>query len=403
MGLPTPTDLALSNWEPHNNVPILWTLSEPYGAKVWWPCKQDLNDKIDSVDIFISTPKAYKAASNGILVAEQDNGTHQTFHWRHRHPITAYLIAIAVTNYATYTEQALLPDGTSVPVVNYVYPEDFSRAQNELSWTKTALEFFSERFGVYPFADEKYGHAQFGWAGGMEHQTMSFMGSYNVDLQSHELAHQWFGNLVTCGSWTDIWLNEGFATYLTALTYEAFNTPEEWLGWKRVVLNNIISANDGSVFRPDTTDVGQIFNSRLAYRKGAFVLHMLRWELGDNAFFEGIRNYLNDPQLRNGYARTSDLQNHLEQASGADLEEFMEDWFYGEGHPSYRIVWEWVDDELILRINQSTSHPSVDFFEATLPIQVMTSTTDSLLRVRNNQDKSDHPNPIFTRSHLPGF
>ena len=366
----------------HGGTPILWTLSQPYGAKNWWPCKQDLSDKIDSIDVLVQTPAAYRVASNGLLVAERDAGLDQKlYHWRHRYPIPAYLIAIAVTDYVTFSDYFVMASGDSLEVQHYVFPEFLDQGQEAFKSTLDLLEMFSDLFGPYPFAEEKYGHAQFGWSGGMEHQTMSFMGSFAFSLQAHELAHQWFGNKVTCASWEDIWLNEGFASYLTALTYEYFNSTNTWRNWRIWTVDDVVEEPGGSVWVDDTTSVSRIFDGRLSYRKGSLLLHMLRWYVGDEAFFQGLRNYLNDPELAFGYARTSDLQRHLEQESGLDLEEFFRDWFYGQGHPSYELNWGRTGTGLSLTIDQTTSHPSVDFFEMPLPILVSGDGVDTLLRL----------------------
>jgi aminopeptidase N len=364
----------------HNNVPVLWTLSEPYGSKDWWPCKQDLNDKIDSIDVIVHTPEAYRVASNGLLVEESGQGDTKTYHWQHRYPIPAYLIAVAVTNYAVYSDW-VPTDSDPIEVLNYVFPENLSSAQNQTEDIIEMMQLFNDLFGLYPFAEEKYGHAQFGWGGGMEHQTMSFMGGFSYGLQAHELAHQWFGNKVTCGSWEDIWLNEGFATYLTALTYEFLGNEQAWEDWKSSRINSVTSLNYGSVWVNDTTDVNRIFSGRLSYSKGALLLHMLRWTLGDEDFFQAARNYLNDPSLAFGYASTEDLQGHLEAQSGLDLETFFDDWFFGQGYPSYHLQWASEDDFLQLTVGQLTSHSSVDFFEMPIPVYVSGEGQDTLLRL----------------------
>src|SRR5690606_26242544 len=126
------------------------------------------------------------------------------------------------------------------------------------------------------------------------------------------LAHQWFGNKVTCGSWEDIWLNEAFATYLTGLSYEHIRGDVAWHSWKNGLQNSIKAQPGGSVFVNDTTDRGRIFDGRLSYNKGAYVLHMLRWILGDADFFLACRNYINDPELEFGFAYTPDLIAHFE-------------------------------------------------------------------------------------------
>ncbi len=370
------------------NIPVLWTLSEPYGAKGWWPCKQDLIDKIDSIDIFIKHPEKYKAASNGLLVSETTNSGQTLTHWRHQYPIPAYLIAIAVTNYAVYKDD---PEGLDFDIVNYVYPEDLDDTKGLTAVTPGIMKLYNELFEIYPFAKEKYGHAQFGWGGGMEHTTMTFMGGWSRGLIAHELAHQWFGNKITCGSWEDIWLNEGFATYLDGLVYEKFDGEAVFSQWRKAVVNNVTALPSGSTFVADTTSVSRIFDSRLTYRKGAMIVHMLRYKLGDEAFFKGVQNYLADPQLAFAYAKTRDLQRHLEAVADTSLDEFFKDWFYGEGYPEYEVVWSQNNaDELIhFQVSQQQSHPSVSFFEMPLPVTVIgTSGESEKLRLEvseNNQ------------------
>lgn len=357
----------------HSGSPVLWTLSEPYGARDWWPCKQDLSDKIDSIDVLVRTPAAYKVASNGLLQEVIEEGNEHIYHWKHRYPIPAYLIAIAVTNYAEYSDFVPVDGAEPIEVLNYVFPENLADAQQATPATVEIMELFNELFGLYPFADEKYGHAQFGWGGGMEHQTMSFMGGFSHLLQAHELAHQWFGNKVTCGSWQDIWLNEGFATYLEGLTYQYGLGPNTWDNWLSGKINHVTSAPDGSVFVYDTSSVSRIFSSRLSYSKGAMLLHMLRWKLGDEAFFQGVRNYVDAPELAFGYAKSDDLKSYLEAESGQDLTEFFDDWLYGQGYPSYQMRWFQEGSTLHVRLNQQTSHASVDFFEMPVPVRFLMS------------------------------
>jgi len=365
----------------HLGVPILWTLSEPYGAKEWWPCKQDLSDKIDSIDVIVKVPSGNRVASNGLLISENVSGNETVFHWKHQHPITAYLVAIAVTNYEVFSDFVAVNGGPDIEILNYVYPEDLDYIKDRTFDSVRMMELFNDLFGTYPFANEKYGHAQFSRGGGMEHQTMSFMSNFSFELQSHELAHQWFGNKVTCGTWEDIWLNEGFATYLVGLCYENLTNEGLWKAWKRLSTERVTSEPDGSVWVSDTTNVKRIFSSRLTYSKGALVLHMLRWEMGDAAFFTAINNYLNDPDIAFGYAKTADLKAHLEAQSGRDFTEFFADWFYGEGYPSYSLNWFRTTEGVDLVVEQRTSDPSVDFFEMTIPVRVYGNGVDTLLRL----------------------
>jgi aminopeptidase N len=351
----------------HNGIPIIWTLSEPYGAKDWWPCKQNLLDKIDSIDIVVTTPASYRVASNGALYAETIVGLQKRYEWRHRHPIAAYLVAIAVTNYVHYSDFAHTATDT-IEILNYVFPEDSLTSVPILFETVKILEFFDSLLVPYPFANEKYGHAQIKWTGGMEHQTMTFIDWFSWGLITHELAHQWFGNHVTCGSWEDIWLNEGFASYLVTVYVEREN-PALWRMWLQSDIDYITDEPDGSVLCDDTTSISRIFDDRLTYAKGAYLLHMLRWQVGDSAFFAGLRNYLNDPLLQAGFARTGDLQNHLEQVSGQNLTTFFDQWYYKQGYPSYIVSWFQDTSSVWLMVNQSQSNSSVSFFTMPIPIR----------------------------------
>jgi aminopeptidase N len=370
-GIPTSTGFGSFETNVHGNgTPVMWTLSEPYGAMEWMPCKQALNDKIDSVDIFITHPPTYRAASNGLLQSEKTENGQITTHWKHRYPIATYLVAIAVTDYEVFTAEVPHADGTT-PIVNYIYPESVASAQASMDDLTLQMQLYNDLFGVYPFQNEKYGHAQFGWGGGMEHQTMSFMGSFGYELVAHEMAHQWFGDKVTCGSWEDIWLNEGFATYLSGLCYEHLQ-PQNWQQFKQQRISNITSQPGGSVRVDDTTSVNRIFSGRLSYSKGAMVLHMLRWICSDSSFFAGVRNYLSDSNLAYSYAKTADLQAHLEAASGKDLDGFFEDWYIGQGYPSYQINWSQnAANQLFFTVKQVQSHPSVSYFELPLPVRLI--------------------------------
>ena len=362
----------------HDNTPIIWTLSEPYGSSEWWPCKDGLTDKPDSIDIRIRTPLGLKAASNGLLVSVTQEEAGLVLHWKHRYPIAPYLVCLAVTNYAEYQHHVFYDNGV-LPVVNYVYPEDSVTASQQTGVVVPMIELFDSLFGLYPFRAEKYGHAQFGWGGGMEHQTMTFLGSFGFELIAHELAHMWFGDKVTCGSWTDIWLNEGFATYLSGLCYE-FLAPVYWKRFREVRVESIVSQPAGSVYCADTTSVSRIFDGRLSYAKGAMILHQLRWLMGDSAFFTAVNNYLSDPAIAYGFARTPQLKAHLEASSGRDLTGYFDDWYTGEGYPSYQLGWEQQDDTVTVTVHQSQSHPSVSFFEMEIPVRFSNAQHDTILR-----------------------
>ncbi len=403
-GVPNESGLGSFVKDAHDGVPIIWTLSEPYGAMEWWPCKQSLSDKIDSIDIIVKTPEIYRTASNGILLSDLVEDGYRTMHWKHRFPIATYLVAIAVTNYSYYSDYLRLEDGDSIEILNYVYPENLGDAKNQTPATLQIMEFYNELIGQYPFANEKYGHAQFGWGGGMEHQTMSFMGHFHYSLIAHELAHQWFGNYITLGSWQEIWLNEGFATYMTALTFENLTSELDWFNWRKGNVEYITSYPGGSVFVNDTTDVSRIFSSRLSYLKGAYLLHMLRWILGDDNFFKGLKNYFNDPKIGNGFARNQQFVEHMEAVGDTSLTEFFNDWYFGEGYPVYSLnYYQEETNRLVIQLSQTTTHESVDFFEMPVPVRLYNEDkTDSIDFVLNHlqNDQTFELNPAFEVSEV---
>jgi aminopeptidase N len=359
----------------HNNEPIIWTLSEPYGAKDWWVCKQGLSDKIDSIDVFITVPNGNKVASNGLLINQITQGNETTFHWKHRYLIETYLVAIAVTNYVEFSDYFDLQNGDSLLLLNYVYPEDSVKLRRNSDRLLDFMAIYSDIFGEYPFANEKYGHAQFSRGGGMEHQTMSFMTDFNFELMAHELVHQWFGDKVTCGSWEDIWLNESFATYFTGIAYERIFPDLYWRPWREIQMQNALGMSQQSVFVDDTTSVERIFSYPTTYAKGAMMLHTLRWVTGDAAFFQAVYNYVNDPKLVYSYARSADFIKHIEITSGMDLTEFFNDWLYGIGYPTYIISWEIINEnQTEVKVLQANGNSDVPFFELPLPIRIQSGT-----------------------------
>jgi len=370
-----------------DSIPIIWTLSEPYGAYQWWPCKQGLSDKIDSVDIYILTDTAYECGTAGLLISEEINLDKKIIHWKHNYPMVSYLLGIVLTKFDETDKYIPLYTGDYVFMKTYSLlnnEDDIYPQQNRLD---SIFNIYTENFIQYPFINEKYGHMMWSGVGGMEHQTMSSMECMDCEfLVNHELAHQWFGDYITCKSWQDIWLNEGFATWCGYLAYEKM-----WGGyWLNAALTQTIDKitefPDGSVFVYDTTDVSRIFDSRLSYSKGGMLLHMLRWEIGDSLFFAGIKNYLNDDDLKYGFASSDNLISDIEQVADTNLTEFFADWLYGEGYPIYEIHYETNGNSVELIISQSSSHPSVSFFEMHVPLQFWYNGNDTIISFYNNQN-----------------
>lgn len=379
-GIPGNTGFGSFIQTQHAGIPVIWTLSEPYGSRDWWPCKNGLDDKADSIDIFITTPVAYKAASNGILQMESigAGGTKKTAWWKHRYPIASYLVCFAVTNYTVLNHSVQL-GSTLLPVQTYCYPESQGAFQSNTINVLNAMKLFHNRVGDYPFIREKYGHVQFSWGGGMEHQTNSFIVNTDESLMAHELAHQWFGDKITCGSWEDIWLNEGFATHLASMYMEE-KYPANAIQNRKNEIADITAVPGGSVRVDDTSNVGRIFDWRLSYLKGSHLIYMLRWIMGDLKFFTAIKEYMADPELAYRYARTDDLRRHLEKQAGRELGYFFTQWFSGQGYPSYEIEWSQLGtDHVKIRVNQQSSHSSVPFFRLPLPLLFKNATQQATL------------------------
>ncbi len=383
-GVPANTGFGSFIQDVHAGTPVLWTLSESYGSRDWWPCKNGINDKADSIDVFITAPAIYKAASNGMLQSETATAAGKVItHWKHRYPISSYLICMAVTNYSVFNSSIQLGN-INLPMVTYCYPENLSLFQNNTSKVLESMQLFHNNFGPYPFINEKYGHVQFGWGGGMEHQTSTFIVTPDESLMAHELGHQWFGDKITCNSWEDIWLNEGFATYLAAFNMET-KYPATALVNRRNIINNITSQPGGTVKVADTTNLNQIFSGRLSYNKGSYLLYMLRFILGDDIFLRALRRYQQDPALVYGNATTADLKRNLEAESGKNLTYFFDQWYTGQGYPSYQVKWNVLDTNCVnIKLSQTTSHPSVPFFKLSVALKFKNATQEKTVVLDNN-------------------
>jgi len=393
-GLPTATGFGSFVFGSNNTKPVIWSLSEPFGAKDWFPNKNVPSDKADSSDVWITCGDSLTAVSNGILeeVVSNANET-KTFKWKSRYPIANYLISIAITNYAEYVNYFRYSPTDSMPVTHYVYPQNLNSLKVLLDKTIIMLEIFSEKFGLYPFINEKYGHAEFGQLGGMEHQTISSMGVFNDYIIAHELAHQWFGDKITCKNWHHIWLNEGFATYSEAIY------AEEVFG--KVVFDGLISTKMldakkavGSIYVQDVNSVYEIFNPYRSYAKGSIVLHMLRGIVEDSTFFQILKSYAEDPQLAYGVAVTSDFQTVAENVSGMNLDYFFQEWIYGENYPYYNIDWgyEHLYDNIynlsLILTQNVNSNPA--FFTMPADVKVSTEEGDTTITIFNNAQEQSY-------------
>ncbi len=325
--------------------PYVWTLSEPYGARDWWPCKDTPADKADSADIFVTVPEGNVVASNGFMVsdtADSEAGWH-TVHWHESYPIATYLISLVSGPLAHFQDYYHYSATDSMLLDYYVFPILLYNAQEYFKEVPDYLDALSHFYGPYPFLKEKYGMAQFGWHGGMEHQTITSIGGVYKSwrfLYVHELGHQWFGDKVTCATWRDIWLNEGFATYSEALYAQWAGLDEYPPGMDayHAYMDRLLYTDDGTIIVADTTRFSEIF-SRIVYYKGAWLLHMLRHVIGNDAFFTSLRTYLNDPHWTYGSVRTENFVQICEKITGQNLHGFFNQWLNYPYYPVYEYQW----------------------------------------------------------------
>lgn len=371
-----------------------FTLSESYHAYEWWPCKQSLRDKIDSTDIWITVPDSLKAGSNGVLVAVTPVAPgYNRYEWKERKLIDYYLVSLAAANYIDHSYYMHYTGSTdSTLVQNYVYsnPLTLTRFQPIIDSTGLMIDYFSQLYGRYPFWQEKYGHCMAPLGGGMEHQTMTTLGSFSGSLVSHELGHQWFGDNVTCGSWADIFINEGFASYSEYLFADHFYGHPSATSIIQDQQSSVKSQPNGAIFVDDTTSEGRIFDSRLSYDKGSCVIHMLRFALNDDTtFFHVLQAH--QANHSGGNATIADFKTQAEAIAGTtvlgmNLDTFFNEWAYGEGYPIYTMTWNQWGSDVWAKLVQTTTVPSsVPFFYTPAEIKLHSAAGDTIIRVMNNQ------------------
>ena len=400
-GVPDPSGYYF-DFSSHEGSPLVTSDTAPYGARYWWPCKDHPSDKADSVDMWVTVDSTFKVGSNGRLVAVINNGNGtKTYRWEERYPISTYLVSVAITNYAEFTNWFRYSPTDSMPVLNYVLPEHLSIAQSQLPRTVDMLSIYSNLFGLYPFISEKYGHAEWGETGtsAMEYQTMtSIRGfitgweAFDEEIVAHELAHQWFGDMITMASWPHVWLNEGFATYCTALYYgEKYGTASYTYSVYMASVVESAKGAGGSVYIRDTSNVNTLFGYFTVYAKGATVLHMLRHVLGDSVFFHSLRAYAQDPRFRFGVATTENFQQVCETVSGKDLGYFFSEWIYGEQYPIYTYSWSAIPDTngghlVTISLGQTANATTPPLFAMPIDLRLKAGDWDTTVVVFNSQE-----------------
>lgn len=369
----------------HQGVSVA-NMSQPAYAKYWWPCKDKPGDKA-LCEVTITVPEGLTAVSNGKLVGSSSPEAGWTsFAWREDYPIASYLVSVAVADYVLQEDFCSTTAGSEIPLNNWVFPPDAEDALVDFEPLCAMVEMCEGHFGPYPFQGEKYGHAEFLWTGGMEHQTVTSIGYGSLPgdgsrawLIVHELGHQWFGDSLTPATWADIWLNEGFATYIEALWTEHLEGHEAYLA-KLVSWREPGSwAVQGPVYDPMP-----VFPGRVIYDKGAWILHMLRGRLGDGVFFPMVRDWAQGGQRPLATVTTEEFIAHASTWAGEDLGAFL--WPYLTSTDIPRVALEFSLAEgtggprslvrLQLRQLQGT------LFDNVYPVAVTTAAGQTVHRVR---------------------
>ncbi|PHR95060.1 MAG: hypothetical protein COA78_30890 [Blastopirellula sp.] len=377
-----------------------WTQGESHYARQWFPCFDYPNEK-STTEVICRVPEKMTVLSNGKLLSETvDNKTGlKTVHWLQDKPHVNYLICIV----AGYLEK-LESKHRDIPLAYYTQPSLIKHAANSFQDTKQIMAFFEDEIGVqYPWHKYYQVTIRDFMAGGMEnttlttltHRTIFSKATENIrssrGLDAHEMAHQWFGDLVTCKDWSHLWLNEGFATYYTHL-YEGhkFGNDAKLYGLYRDASGRILtSGNDKKpIVWKDYSNAGEQFDYR-AYPKGSWVLHMLRSQLGEDLYRKCIKTYLQKHQLTS--VVTEDLNKTLEQVSGRSFDQFFDQWVYHARHPDFKVTYKWLPNEKLAKVTVSQTH-KVDN-------DVLLFSVPVTLRFRIGEKYVDHEVLVNAKAH----
>jgi len=377
-------------FDTHEGQSMIWSFSQPWGARVWWPCKDVPSDKADSVDIRVTVPNNLIVASNGSLIETTTTGNNKTYWWHEKYPIATYLVSLAIYPYEVHYDDYVYNNGNDIMKIHfYTFPGNYQQYYDINMKLKDMLGYFSGIFGQYPFIDEKYGHADFTEGGAMEHQTLPSFHFYAEWLYAHELAHQWWGDMVTYDSWHHTWLSEGLAVYAEALWHEHINGSGTANDYQ---MNKNLYFGAGTIYAEDFENFVDPIDSPLypglIYQKASWVLHMLRHVVGDETFFDMIKAYHSDPELKYNNASIEDFQAVCEDVSGLDLESFFHQWIYTEFFPVYAYGYSAEDqgknkgykiDLYIDQVQQNTG-----LFTMPIDIRVTTAAGEETFVVQNS-------------------
>jgi aminopeptidase N len=371
--------------DPTDDGPIVANVSEPYSSHSWFPCKDHPSDKA-TLRLAATVPDSLIAVSNGVLRQESSPGPGlRRFVWATPNPIASYLISLAVCDYVSRTETC-----GDLPLQYHVFPTDVDSAEVAYARTCEMVGFLGEIAGPYPFPGEKYAQCEISWIGAMENQTATAMAQAvvldgaNAELVVlHELAHQWFGDSLTPRAWHDVWLNEGFARYCEGLWLERTQGREAYLHYMYLIgpgRDPDLFAGAGLLGAPDPD---RLFDT-LVYNKGAWLLHILRGQLGDDAFFRCLRDYATRPDLRHGNVTTADLIDVASTAAGEDVGPIIRPWLETDAAPAIGLAYtprSLTGHDVRVVLEQ---HGEV-FFPLTVPVRVYAGGVATDHRVRAHE------------------
>jgi aminopeptidase N len=319
-----------------------YTFAEPYDGRYWWPSYDLPNDKA-TLDVYATVPDSNVCVSNGVLVSVTPGvpGT-SVYHWQETHPIATYLVAVTVGSFWQWTQTT--PSDPVIPILENVFPEDSTKAKFDFANVPNMIPTFAARFGPYPF--DKYGQVAVTpfSAGGMEHQSLTTInrswvrGDRSLEWGvAHELAHQWWGDNVTCVDFRNIWLNEGFASYGECIWQEGFYGQAAYDSYVQSQMISALNSDNNLRYALYDPPTANLFGNTI-YKKGSLVLHMLRRILGDGPFFSGMQLY--GQRFAYGTASTADFEKTIEDAAGQALDWYFSEWVYDQGLPTYE--WNWL-------------------------------------------------------------
>ncbi|MBV8696038.1 MAG: M1 family metallopeptidase [Ktedonobacteraceae bacterium] len=334
-----------------------WTFGQPRYHSAWFPCHDAPNDRA-TTEIIVTVPAQFLTVSNGRLLSVIDNGATKTYHWRHDVPHATYLVSLVVGDFAVIEDSY-----NGKPVNYYVRKDRKDEAHFYLGKTPQMMRFFSDYTGVeYPYDTYAQTVVEL-YIGAMEHTTatthsftllLDERAALDLDyvpVVAHELAHQWFGDLVTCRDWPNAWLNEGFATYFEELWNE-HDLGNDWFKVSMKSLKEGYLGEDSRYRRPVVYNVYydqgmELFDAHI-YHKGAWVLHMLRHQLGETAFRRAIQAYLT--RYREKEVITADLERTLEEVTGHSMARFFQQWVYSGGYPAFEVQYSWDNEHRMARV-----------------------------------------------------